>query len=108
MSSTLKHCGIDIRSLSFLFGKSFCSEPLGPDLMSKINGGTKQGAEVADRALRISQMLPGCFDYVGQQLRLCLRFSHEFKNQKLTKTQTQQALEIRWELSWLSLLILRE
>jgi len=108
VSSALENGGVDIRGLSIFLGHSFCGESLGADLMSKINRRTEQGAKIAYRALRISQMLPGCFDDVGKQFCLRLRFSHEFENQKLTKTQTQQALEIRWELSWLSLLILRE
>lgn len=108
VSSTLEHGGVDTRGACLLFGQSFCGESLGTYLMSKINRGPEQGAKIAYRALRISQVLPGGFNYVGEQLCLRLRFSHEFKNQKLTKTQTQQALEIHWELSWLSLLILRE
>jgi hypothetical protein len=51
-----------------------------------------------------SKMFPRCFYDVGKPLALRPRFGHEFKDQKLTKSQSGEAIKISGEASWLSLL----
>src|ERR1700710_1803298 len=64
VSGALEHSRVDIGGLSVLLGESLGGESLGPDLMPKIDRGPQQSAKVANRALRISQMLPSRFHYI--------------------------------------------
>src|ERR1700742_2799052 len=75
--------------------------------MTEIDGRPEQRSQIADRVSRLRKVVPGSFHHVRKALRLEPSFPHEFKNQKLTKSQSSQALKIRGEASRLSLLSLK-
>jgi hypothetical protein len=74
------------------------------DLLAKINRAAKQGAQVADRAVSLLQVLPRRLHDVRQALACFSGLAHQTKDQKFRKTQGQQTLKVRRHVPRLSLL----
>ncbi|CAL8478763.1 protein of unknown function (plasmid) [Caballeronia sp. S22] len=84
------------RALVLLFGLRVS---MAPDAVGEIDRGPQEGAEIADRVLGAPEMIPTGFDDIRQKFLVKPRLAHQFEDQKFTKSQRQQALEIRGQAS---------
>lgn len=107
LSGEMNDCAFDVRLALLLLSVGFNGDALNAQPIREINGSTQQSAQVADRVRRAAEVLPAGFDDIREQLPGALRLAHEFENQKFTKSQWQEALKVRGEASWLSLLTSR-
>lgn len=104
MRFEMHHGGLDVlRALALLLLLEHFGA-LHADTIGEIDESAQKRTKLTDRVAGEVKVIPACFHDVRQKLAVTSSVAHEFEDQKFTKTQRQEALEVSGNASWLSLL----